>query len=239
MKISIVIPTFNEEDYILETLLTIKENAVDPVEILIVDAGSEDTTLPQLIEIANERFHVDQELRGKKFESLNTGAHLTSGDVILFLDADTLLPAGFDTMIKHAIVQGAVGGAFALRFDQAPFPLNIIRFFNQARYIFSKKYFGDQAVFCTREAFNRVGGYPDLTVMESAHFCGALKQVGKLKLIKEPVITSSRRFIQGGILKVFWNDLKIYLRDLAGLSNERAGQEYWEARASPSPVDKS
>jgi rSAM/selenodomain-associated transferase 2 len=241
MTLSVIIPTLNEEKHILKTLAVLRTHAVNHVEVVVVDAGSEDNSVMTVLEHSKERVHVDENLRGRKYESLNTGAHITSGDVLLFLDADTLLPERFDALILEAIQSGAVGGAFNMKFDRTPFSLGLIRFFNALRYRFTKHFFGDQAVFCTRDAFLKVGGFPSSTLMETAHFSASLKKKGKLKLINESVITSSRRFLEGGVLRVFWFDLRVYLKDLLRLGVEKEGEVYWgeNAKVSPSQDDKS
>lgn len=233
-KLSIIIPTLNEEDFIVQTVMALMEGSKSQAQILVIDGGSHDQTVPLLSKMEGVELVVRPDLIGKKYAALNEGAHLATGDVLLFLDADTIVPKNFDKLIAEKISSGAVGGAFQMKFDRTNLILRFIRFVNELRYRLTHEFFGDQGVFCTRAAFENVGGFPASPIMESAHFCRGLKKVGKLALIQEPVITSSRRFFEGGILKVFWQDTHIYLRDLLGWSNRSNGHQYWQVNAKVS-----
>lgn len=231
--ISVIIPTLNEEEYILETINQVLHGAVNPVEIIVIDSGSIDNTVSMIRSIDDIKLKFRPDFKGRKQAALNHGAQHSSGAVLVFLDADTHLPARFDQLILKAISAGNVGGAFPMKFDKAGPLLRSIQLINHIRYSLTNRFFGDQAVFCTREAFFKAEGYPDIPIMESAHFCDRLKKDGRLKLLYRPVISSSRRFYQGGVLNVFWKDVVIYSRDLLGISNSRNGEKYWSVNASP------
>lgn len=222
MRLSVIIPTLNEAQFISKTLESVNQ---EEVEIIVVDAGSEDDT----IRIIKDQVKVIKapDLKGKKFASLNLGASVAHGEVLVFLDADTLLPKGYATMIAQVLDTGAIGGAFIQRFDQAGWFLRLLEILNQIRYRSSGRYFGDQALFCLKSAFEKVGGYPEIPIMESAHFCSQLKRVGSLKLVNEPCITSSRRFLEGGTIRVFLFDLRIWIKDLLTLDTKKEAAKYW------------
>ncbi|MEQ9288901.1 MAG: glycosyltransferase [Cyclobacteriaceae bacterium] len=227
--LSIVIPTLNESSRILDTIRLIREHACDSsrYEIVVIDAGSTDGTVA-LLEQANVRHEVKPAFKGLKYKSLNYGVSLTVGDTLLFLDADCAVPRFFDQLIVDALKRTrAVGGAFEFRSENRSFAFKLIEIINRVRYRLDGHYFGDQGLFCTKEAFEGAGGYPGEPLMEAAHFCRALRKLGKLHLIKQSLTTSSRRFEQGGPAKVFFKDTIIWLRFLAGLDVKKYAPGYW------------
>ena len=114
-----------------------------------------------------------------------------------------------------------------MKFASPGLQLKALELINRVRFRIEKEFYGDQAVFCTREAVKQVGGYPSETIMESAHFCNALKHAGKLRLVTKPVITSPRRFHENGFWRTFWFDFKAWVRFRVGLHANGAGKEYW------------
>ena len=232
VKISIIIPALNEQEFIGATLGAVERHSRSGIvaEIILIDSGSVDDTvrIAQGSELCNVYEH--PELKGAKYAVLNQGAVYATGDVLLFLDADTLLPEGFDVAIRQVIDRGYVGGAFEFSLDGKGLSLRFIELVNRIRYRLGQRYYGDQAVFCSRKAFDEVGGYPPLGILESAHFCARLLRLGKLRLIKQKIITSSRRFEQHrlGPLWVLAADTRVFLLDKFGFKNKRFAEEYWK-----------
>lgn len=227
--ISIIIPTLNEEGYLPVTVTNTLKCADDPdrLEVLVVDAGSTDQTIKS-IEGQNTRIFVKPEFVLKKHKSLNFGIEQAAGDVLIFLDADTILPIGYDTLVLKMLDQpNVVGGAFEFSFDHSDWKLRLLQRFNRIRYRFGHMYYGDQAVFCLKSTATEVGRYPPKDLMESAYFCKRLLTVGKLGLIKSPVKTSARRFITNGFFKVFWFDFTMWIRFVLNMPVEQYGKRYW------------
>ena len=155
MDISIIIPTLNEVNYIGQTVdrLLANQSGKLELELIVVDAGSQDETVNAIKERTTQLV-VDSTLAGAKYKSLNKGAKLAKGKMLLFLDADTLLPLHFDVRIQEALnKEGVVGGAFEFGFNRTGVVYRIIEWINRTRYRIDKRYFGDQALFCTRENF--------------------------------------------------------------------------------------
>jgi glycosyltransferase involved in cell wall biosynthesis len=224
-----VIPTLNEEDNIRQCLdCVLATDNETPPQVIVVDAGSSDGTCALVASYPNVILVQQPDFKGLKYSSLNHGAALANGDVVIFLDADTLLPKGYQHLIKKKLSSGLyVGGAFEHSFDQWTLFLRFIHLINRIRYRISQRYYGDQAVFCKSEVFRKIGGFPEINIMESARFCDRMKTEGKLCLVLKPIITSSRRFLEQGQVRVFLNDVRIWLMDWLGLSLDASGRAYW------------
>lgn len=229
VQLSIIIPTLNEANYLSRTIEKTlnKAQEIDKLEIIIVDAGSSDGTLDTAGDFQLKSFSKPA-FASKKYLSLNFGMENARGEVVLFLDADTTLPERFDAHIYEKLKDPmVVGGAFELTFENPDWKLLAIQWFNQLRYRLGQMYYGDQAVFCRRATALRVGGVPEKQLMESAFFCRKLKEEGMPSLIRQPVRTSPRRFIEHGFFKVSWFDLTMWIRFMLNLSVEEYGKKYW------------
>lgn len=230
MDISIIIPTLNEAQYIRTTLQNIEDHKSGELqlEIIIVDSGSEDSTLDE-VNGSVDVLHQDSSLAGAKYHSLNKGAELAKGRLLLFLDADTLLPKNFDLYITSALEKHEViGGAFEFATDGRGGVYRVIEWINRMRYRIDKRYFGDQAIFCTKQIFEETAGYPAEPIMEAAYFCKVLRMNGKLALVKAPILTSARRFEEGNVFKVFLKDTWIWIQFTLGLNIKRYAVAYWD-----------
>ncbi len=229
MKLSIIIPTCNEKDYLQKTLNAALNHASDEhsIEILVIDCGSTDGTTTQIrqksvVVVTNPM------LSGKKWASLRMGARLAQGDVFLFLDADTLLPPDYDLAIAHALEDTkVVGGAFEFSFFEKSLALSFVSMINRIRYRFRKRFYGDQGIFVRRSAYFASGGWPERMILEAAYLCKDLQKYGRLKIIKPAVQTSARRFLQGGVFKVFLHDIRIWWNDFIGKDVNSFGAAYW------------
>ena len=167
-------------------------------------------------------------MAGFKYKSLNVGAGLAEGSFLFFLDADCLVPKGYDELIKKALnMDDVVGGAFEFQIEQGGFMLFWAQWFNRTRYRITQNYFGDQGVFCRKETYARIGGYPDQPIMEAAFFCRNLRKIGKLKLINSPVISSVRRF-EKGVFSVLLKDALIWVQFLIGMDIKKHAKGYWK-----------
>lgn len=160
--------------------------------------------------------------------SLNYGLKMATGDVVLFLDADTLLPEHYDKSIVEVMGNDTViGGAFEFSFRKPDWKLWLLTIANRIRYRFGKVYYGDQAIFSRRHILNKIGGVPEEALMESAFLCKSLRSEGKLALIKPGISTSPRRFQEHGFLKVAWFDLNMFIRFNLGLPVSGYAKKYW------------
>ncbi|MEP1034150.1 glycosyltransferase [Ekhidna sp.] len=227
--ISIVIPTLNEVSNISSTIEHTIRCASEPnnLAFIVVDAGSEDGTLASISNSMILKFS-KPDFKLRKYKSLNYGLQKSAGDVVLFLDADTLLPAHFDASILKALEdKKVVGGAFEFSFQKPDWKLWLLTIVNRIRYRFGKIYYGDQAIFARKEVLDQLGGFPEEALMETAYLCKSLRKKGKLALMKPGIVTSPRRFNEHGFFKVAWFDLNMFIRFNLGLPVSSYANKYW------------
>lgn len=225
MRISVIIPVFNEGKNIAATLQRLER--LDPDELIVVDGSSSDRTR-QIC----QGFGVDLYVTPKgRAQQMNFGARRASGDVLLFLHADTRLPLTAFVDIRSALEDPrVVGGRFDLQLDAGGPMLKVIGFMISLRSRISKVATGDQAIFVRREIFAELGGYPDIPLMEDVAFSRALKRRGAVACLRSRVTTSARRWEQEGvwgtILKM-WVLKSLYL---AGISPAYLKRYYGDTR---------
>jgi rSAM/selenodomain-associated transferase 2 len=195
-KLSVIVPTFNEETVIARTLQCVVATLA-PYELIVADGCSSDRTA----ECARPYATV-LDLPMTRGAALNHAATIATGDVLLFLHADTMLPAGAAAAIAGALRDAQViGGAFRLRFDHPGRMAALVSRHVNVRSSLSNIFFGDQALFVRREVFVRAGGFKDWSVMEDVEILARLRPHGRLALLDEAVITSTRRHRRSGWLK--------------------------------------
>lgn len=229
-EISIIIPARNEADFLPATLAALKRKAVTSAvkEVIVVDGGSQDNTAAVAREAGAEVVLCPPAQRGRA-RQLNLGAERSRGDILLFLDADSIVPAGFDAEILTALrMPQCVGGAFEFKLEGNEFGLRVVEFINRSRYRLWPWYYGDQGIFVARDAFRQAGGYPPVALMEASDFCRALGRNGKMVLIHLDMVTSSRRFREGGIYRVLGFDIHMWWRNLTGQDVEQFARAYWD-----------
>lgn len=191
MKISIIIPTFNEEMTIHETLKNLLAFH-KPDEVIVVDGGSTDQT----VSIASEWTTVIQTSKGRAHQ-MNIGVGQAKGDILLFLHADTILPLGGLETIRGKISEGWHAGRFRMKFDDRRW---LLRFYESyTRFHFFS--YGDQAFFVTRKVFQGLDGFNEIVPFEDIDFYKRLRRMTKPVIIKDPVTTSARRFCGIGCLR--------------------------------------
>ncbi len=198
------------------------------MEIIIVDNGSSDGTLKSIADMGVRIFEKPG-LKGRKYAVLNFGYQHASGEVIVFLDADTLLPKDFDLLIARTLENPrVVGGAFDFEFQERQWYLKTLAAINRVRFRIDHNFLGDQALFCRKSILDQIGGYPEKMIMESSFLCRELRKHGQLKIAPARIRTSARRFLENGFLKVFWYDFKVWINYLLGLNTDKFGAAYWQ-----------
>jgi glycosyltransferase involved in cell wall biosynthesis len=230
VRLSVVIPTLNEAGYLAAAVERVREGAVlaGPHEVIVSDCGSTDDTRERALALG-ALLVSGPPVSTSRASALNAGASRASGDVLLFLDADTLLPRGYDGDISRVLGDpGVVGGAFEFALRGRGAGLRLVEVLNRIRYRVRPRYFGDQGIFVRADVFKSMDGYADRRIMEASEFCGRLGRRGRLALIRKPALTSARRFQEGGVYRVLGRDIIIWLLDLAGFSVEGFAEAYRE-----------
>jgi len=187
--ISIIIPTLNEEENIAECLAS-TQNAPN-AERIAVDGGSGDRT----VEIALACGARVINSPAGRARQMNAGAEAASGDLFIFLHADTRLPEGFDGCVREILARpGIAAGAFEFRLDMASPGLQIIERVANWRSRRLQMPYGDQAIFIRSALFREIGGFPDIPIMEDFEFIRRLQKRGHIHTAPHPAITSARRW---------------------------------------------
>src|SRR5574341_1332708 len=196
MNISIIIPTLNEASNLTATLATTR--SVSTAEVIVVDGGSADDTVA-IAESFGAQVLMTQAGRAQQ---MNTGAIEASGDVLLFLHADTRLPKDFDLYINSALAEpGVIAGAFSLGLDGAQRGLRLIEKMANWRSRNLQMPYGDQAIFMRAEVFHRFGGFPQMPLMEDFEMMRRLRKHGRIFIAPVPVLSSARRWLKLGIFR--------------------------------------
>ncbi len=223
MRLAVVIPTLNEE---LELPATLPRALATGDEVCVSDGGSNDATI-DIARSLGARVVTGPPGRGAQ---LNRGAHATESQVLLFLHADTRLPEGAAGLVRGAIADGAVGGGFRIRYDPEPGLLRYGLRLSTMRNRLTGCPPGDQAQFVRRDAFVALGGFRDWPILEDLDFIRRLKRFGRLRIIDDPVVTSARRFLKQGTVRICVTNYLIWGLYLAGVSPHKLARLYRDIR---------
>lgn len=225
MNISVIIPVLNEEKSLAATLQALA--GLRPDETIVVDGGSQDRT-PKIAGRFPVRLIRSERGRARQ---MNCGALTASGDVLVFLHADTRLPATAWNDIRTALSDGRyVGGRFDVELEGRHWLLPLVGRMISQRSRLSKVGTGDQALFVRREVFQRMGGFPEIPLMEDIAFGRALKRLGKVACLRSRVVTSARRWEADGLWRTILRMWMLKLLYFAGVPPARLQQYYADIR---------
>src|SRR5881392_1973470 len=186
-KLSIIIPVLDEGDGIAAALDALAHLRAVGTEVIVVDGGSRDATVERA-QLRADR--VVLATRGRALQ-MNAGAERASGDVLLFLHADTRLPAEADRVVLNGLERsGCVWGRFDVNIEGRSPLLSIVGLLMSLRSRLSSIATGDQAIFVRRAAFHAVGRFPAIALMEDIALCRQLKNVSRPLRLRERVTTS-------------------------------------------------
>ena len=244
-KISIIIPVLNEAGKIRSTLASLQD--ASNVEVIVVDGGSQDETVAIVKPLGVQ---VLSSAAGRA-RQMNAGAKVATGDILLFLHADTHLPAGFDAMVRQALaensqeenypiqnpirgvkkrgeskIQNPIAGAFELRIDAQMRSLRLIEKMVNWRSRTLGMPYGDQAIFLKASVFHDLGGFPDLPIMEDFELMLRLRRLGQIAIVPASVLTSGRRWQKLGVLKTTLINQMIIIAYFLGVSPTRLVRWY-------------
>jgi rSAM/selenodomain-associated transferase 2 len=227
--ISVVMPAYNEERALPNTLRALFTQQGD-YEVIVVDGGSTDRTLAivesfgfidsasdvsRSSDTSRNTLHVSRftihALKGRASQ-MNAGAKQATGEWLLFLHADTILPLGAIRRLNEMEADQTIqAGGFMHQFSGDDWRLKLISFLDNFRCIRSRIIYGDQALFVRRVLFEQLGGFPNRPILEDVAFCERLIAVTRPLLLSPSVVTDARKFLKMGVWRSFLRVLLIIL----------------------------
>ena len=228
VTLSIIMPVLDEAAGIEPALTALAPLRADGVEIVVVDGGSRDGTARLAEPLADQVIAAP----AGRASQMNAGAAVATGDVLLFLHADTRLPDGADRLLRDGLAgnRNAVWGRFDVRIDGGGMllllPLLLVALMMNLRSRATGICTGDQAMFVTREAFARVGGFPPIPLMEDIALSARLKRVSRPLALRARVTTSARRWQQRGTLRTVFLMWRLRLAYFFGADPAKLARAY-------------
>lgn len=196
-KLSIVIPVYNESDNIEKCLNNLQILRQQSVQVIIVDGGSDDNTLSKASSLSDIAIQSDK----SRATQMNKGAAMATGDYILFLHVDTVLPDNVIEKFNNFDINKVCWGRFDIKLSGNQFLFRVIEKCMNIRSRLTGIATGDQVIFVYKEIFQQVNGYPGIELMEDIAISKTLLKISKPVCLKEKVISSSRRWEKNGIIK--------------------------------------
>lgn len=228
-SLSIVMPVLDEGATLAARLDALAPLRARGVELVVVDGGSSDDSW-MLARPRADRLLLAP--RGRAAQ-MNAGAAVSRGKVLLFLHADTALPPEADQLVLNAVQSGAVWGRFDVRITGRHPMLQVIGAMMNLRSRLSGMCTGDQALFVTREAFVRAGGFADQPLMEDIDISRRLKRISPPKALREPARTSGRRWEQHGVWRTMLLMWRLRAEYFMGTDAAVLAQRYGYRSAPP------
>ncbi|HKE23611.1 MAG TPA: TIGR04283 family arsenosugar biosynthesis glycosyltransferase [Bryobacteraceae bacterium] len=223
MRISIIIPALNEESAIGPLLEDLQNYGAD--ELLVADGGSLDRT----VEIASRHARIVRASTGRAVQ-MNAAAAVASGDILLFLHADTRLGSTGLNVLRSVMTNDLiVGGNFDIRYDGKDLAAEAFTHINRWRRWFGI-FYGDSGIFCRRSVFQSLGGFVCWPILEDYEFARRLGRAGKLAYLNEPIWVSDRRWRKSGLFATMASWFFIQALYLAGVPPKHLARLYRHIR---------
>jgi len=221
VRVSFVIPTLNEASNIAP-LLDYLQEAYPHCERIVIDGGSSDDT----VRLAMPR--CDQFLLGRagRASQMNLGARVATGDYLFFLHADTR-PTLSAARLHSALAEQPVWGFNPVQFTSKRFSFRVISWFMNHRSRLTHVATGDQMLFAQRQVFLEQGPYADIKLMEDIALCKRLRRLAKPLVLPEPVVTSSRRWEEQGVVRTVVRMWMLRLAYVCGASPQTLWRFYY------------
>ena len=226
MMISVIIPIYREKERIqeiLRSLLSVENNV--SYEVIVVDGDPEGSTI---VHVRDSRIITLMALKGRA-KQMNSGATQASGDILLFLHADTILPQNAFQKIAAALADGRyVGGAFDLGFQTHRWIYRLIGKYASLKHRLTRVPYGDQAIFIRKTYFETLGGYADIPLMEDIELMKRIKRHGgRIIILSDTVSTSTRKWEKDGVIYTIFRNWSLQALYLFGVPAERLVQYYY------------
>lgn len=222
MRLSIIIPTLNEAEHIGALLTDLTPLRAAGHEVILVDGGSVDATRALA---ASGVDRVLESQRGRAVQ-MNAGAQIAGGEILWFLHADSRVPPGAAEALLTACRAGACWGRFDVRLSGRHPLLRLVERGMNARSCLTALATGDQGIFVTRDAFDRVGGFPEIPLMEDIALSKCLRRLARPACLRPPLLTSSRRWETRGIVRTILLMWRLRLAYALGADPARLARRY-------------
>ncbi len=211
-KISIIVPAWNEKN--LDVITSLYTN-LPGVEVICALAKGDDVTPEPGGTV------VVRTVKGRAAQ-MNAGAKLASGDILLFLHADTVITQESLLAVREVLqLPYVAGGAYRLKIDSPSAWLQMVSFVANIRSLVFKAPYGDQALFLSKKLFDKIGGYRDTPILEDVMLVKQIRKRGKLKIINEYAVTSGRRWHGRGMARSTLVNWAIMLGYYMGVSPQK------------------
>ena len=220
MAVTVIIPTLNEEDWIAGAVTS--AFAAGAAEVIVADGGSTDRTA-RLATSAGARMLLSEPMRARQ---LNLGADAASHETLVFLHADSRLPAGAAAEVEEALMNGADFGGFRIAFAEPSRRLRLAAAMINLRTSVTRCPWGDQAQFIRRETFLKAGGFLEMPLMEDYELAMRMKRHGRSVLLPMTVTTSGRRFLRKGLLRTAAHNWRTIIRYRLGADIDALARGY-------------
>jgi len=222
--ISVIIPALNEGDNIRFCIEGVLNEGCD-CEIIVADGGSKDKTAESAKSYPGVSFMQSRKGRGIQ---MNMGASVASGDILLFLHADTILETGWAAEILSVLEDTSIsGGAFTFSIQSPLWKYRLVEAWVKLRCKLCSLPYGDQAIFVRKSAFDLIGGYRNIPLMEDVDFIGRLNKLGTIVILDKKAITSERRWSKEGLIKTAAMNQLIMLLYKFGVNPSRLARIYF------------
>lgn len=221
VRISIVIPTYNEEDHIADLLKYLEKHGPPELEILVVDGKSTDDTVQEVRKAGFRCLESPTKGRGAQ---MNYGAANTSGELLYFVHADTLPPKSYASDITRAVQMGHESGCYRFSFNSDNLMLKINSWFTRFDVLMCRG--GDQSLFILRSVFEKMNGFKNYDIMEDFEFIRRLRNRNTFTIIPKSVQVSARKYHNNHYLKVNLVNLVIFTMFQLGVSQKTMVHAY-------------
>lgn len=232
--ITVVIPTLNEEEELPETVNR-AFRVPEVLEVIVADGGSSDRTVEIAEMLGCDTIACQAASRGGQ---IRKGCESAKGEILLLLHADTWLRPDAGSAIDDCLANaGVIGGGFWKEFrgGATHWLMRGSRVRCWLRLALFNRLMGDQAIFCRSTGLEKIGGFPDVPLMEELEFCKSLLEFGDLRLANSTVTTSARKYRRLGVARTYLLMWEISFRHLLGESTQDLYSRYYPGRSRPKP----
>lgn len=194
--VTIIVPIYNEERVLSKNIVYFN-NLARQTELLFVDGGSTDRS----VEIVSRIGSLLHSGNGRSLQ-MNKGGFSAKGDILFFMHVDTIISPDTLLAIEVAINEkGFIGGCLTQRIDRDAFIYRLIEKQGNTRARIYKIFYGDQGIFVKRDVFEKMGGFPEVPIMEDVLFTQQLRKIGQTVILPDRIMISARRWEKKGLIR--------------------------------------